>query len=117
MEKRATARDFWLRLVLVLLLLVAQQSALTHKVWHFVGSVASDTELSTIAQVPLERVPAQEILCALHTALGAALGVIAGDGAPVALAATEEVHVSFPDRPAGVYHAVRPVSRGPPPVL
>ena len=102
------------QLVLVLLVLVAQQSAISHRLWHVAGSVAHHTELQAVPEAPLKNVPAQEALCPLHTALGAVLGVIAGDGSPVTLAATEHVRFPIPDLPAGVTRAVRPVSRGPP---
>ena len=114
MEKLAKARRFLRRLVLVLVLLIAQQSAVDHRVWHFAESVAHPAELTAIAEIPIGNVPAREALCRLHAPLGAVLGIIGGDAPPVTLAATEEVHVTVRGEPAGTHHAVRPVSRGPP---
>ena len=117
MRSIACAGSFLRRLALVLLLLVTQQSGITHSVWHFARSVAHQTTLRAFPEAPLRNVPAQESLCPLHTALGAVLGVIAGDGSPATLAATEELHFPLPDIPAGVTRVVRPVSRGPPILL
>ena len=114
MKNRAAARGVWGRLAVVLLLLVAQQSAFNHKIWHLGGSVAYLTERAAALEVPGGNAPAQETLCPLHTALGAVVGVIAGHALPVKVTVVEEVHVPFPGRSVGVRHAVRPVSRGPP---
>ena len=114
MENHATARRFLRRLVLVLVLLIAQQSALDHRVWHFAEYVAHPEALDAFAELPVGNVPAQETLCRLHAPLGAVLGIIGGDAPPVILAATEEVQVAVRGAPARAHHAIRPVSRGPP---
>lgn len=105
------------RLVLILALLIAQQAALDHRVWHLAAALPHSGALPAISKVPVGNIPAQETLCRLHAPLGAVLGIIGGDAPPVILAVAEEVHGTVCGAPAGTHHAVRPVSRGPPLVL
>lgn len=105
------------RIVLVLALLIAQQAALDHRVWHLAAALPHSAALAAISEVPVGNIPAQETLCRLHAPLGAVLGIIGGDAPPVILAVAEEAHGTVRGAPAGTHHAIRPVSRGPPLVL
>ncbi len=57
------------RLILVLAVLLAQQTALAHQYWH-----ASNSSLSADAK----KAPKSDRLCDLHDLLGTVLGVVAG---------------------------------------
>jgi hypothetical protein len=96
------SRARWLRILLALMLLGAQQLALAHQVWHSGGK---NTQ------------PAQQQLCDKHEALGTVGGALQGAPVAVATGALGTFAISC----AGVRRAstpgFTPASRGPPSLL
>jgi len=92
------------RVLLVCAVLIAQQTALAHDLWHASGGAASQDSKS----------PAGKKLCDLHDLLGTVLGAVNAAQLPVALLTFSDVgfvaaaHRSAQDRP------LVPHSRGPP---
>ena len=103
------------RVVLVFALLLAQQSALAHQIWHaslvsahaFAGAVAGSEGSD-------DSTPPQKQLCELHAALGAVLGVLQGAAGLAQLAEAPRSEFVTADPPAVSLPALPPASRGPP---
>jgi len=92
------------RVLLVCAVLIAQQTALAHDLWHASGGAASQDSKS----------PAGKNLCDLHDLLGNVLGAVSAAQLPVALLAFSDVDfVATAHRPAQDRPLV-PQSRGPP---
>jgi len=98
------------RLFLAAALLIAQQSALAHQIWHFAAAPAQHAA----HEAPQDTDSSGKPLCDLHTALGSVLGAL--DSA----AATQDLTAAQADAvPAAVISPARaavvpPSSRGPP---
>ena len=95
------------RLVLVLAVLLAQQTALAHQYWHASNSTAS---------ADAKKAPKGDTLCDLHDLLGTVLGLAAGAAqtpACLSLAEPDFIAVAAIVRQAAV---LAPHSRGPPPI-
>lgn len=92
------------RVLLVCAVLLAQQTALAHELWHASGGQAAQDSKS----------PAGKKLCDLHDLLGNVLGAVSVAQLPVALLSFSDVdfvaavHRSAQGRP------LAPQSRGPP---
>lgn len=56
------------RVVLVIAVLLAQQTALAHQYWHASNAVSADAK----------KAPKSDLLCDLHDLLGTVLGVVGG---------------------------------------
>ena len=103
------------RVLLVFALLLAQQSALAHQIWHASpvtthagAGVAAGTEGSD------DSAPPQKQLCEFHAALGAVLGVLQGAAGLAQLADAPRCEFVNADFPALSLPALPPASRGPP---
>jgi hypothetical protein len=98
------------RLFIAAALLVAQQSALAHQIWHF---AAAPTQHTT-GGGPQDTDAGGKTLCDLHTALGTVLGALGS-----ADAVAETIALRLDSVPAAALvqvpaTAVPPSSRGPP---
>ena len=91
-----------LRILLALLLLNAQQAALSH-------------QLRDVFKLDLQ--PAQEQLCCHHDALGTVAGALDAPVTPLALEPAERFSIATPALPAAALPAPAPSSRGPPALL
>ncbi len=97
-------RQIIARCLLVCAVLIGQQTALAHELWHASGGAAAQDSKN----------PAGKKLCDLHDLLGSVLGAVSGAQLPVALLAFSDVgfvaapHLAAQDRP------LVPQSRGPP---
>ena len=101
-----------MRLVCILLLLAAQQGALTHQVWHL------RDHLSVKLQQPDEGKRAtHSALCDYHASLAEVLGALGSAAPPLRLAANDAEHrigLAVSGFPAT---QVTPAARGPPVLL
>jgi hypothetical protein len=86
-----------LRILLALLLLSAQQTALSHQLRDF-----------------FKGAPAQEQLCCHHDALGTVAGALDAPVMPLALEPADRYSISTAALPAAATPAPAPSSRGPP---
>lgn len=91
-----------LRILLALLLLSAQQLALSHQIWHF-GKDAPD--------------PAQEQICCHHDALGTVAGALDAPATLLTGAAPTEFSYRSVALPSAAMPGLAPSSRGPPAFL
>jgi len=91
-----------LRVLLALLLLSAQQLALSHQIWHF-GKDAPD--------------PAQEQICGHHDALGTVAGAVDSPPAAALCVAPVEVFFQHATLTPAATPGLAPSSRGPPSFL
>jgi hypothetical protein len=91
-----------LRILLALLLLSAQQTALSHQLWHYFKIAPQ---------------PAQEQLCGHHDALGTVAGALDAPAMQQAGEAPAQYSISTPALPAASTSAPAPSSRGPPAFL
>ncbi len=101
------------RLLIAAALLVAQQSALAHQIWHFAAAPAGHAA-GFAAGDPQETDAGGNSLCDLHTSLGTVLGALGSADAVVRCAAPQVDAVptaALSQAPAAL---VRPSSRGPP---
>jgi len=97
------------RLLVAAALLLAQQSALAHQIWHY-----STAPAAHIAADSQKTDAGGKSLCDQHTALGAVLGALGGaDAAPQILASRLDA-VPAAALVAAPAAAVPPSSRGPP---
>jgi len=94
------------RVFLVVAVLLAQQAAIGHQVWHLSSSnsVAGDAT----------KAPKGDRLCSLHDLLGTVLGVASGPAPQHALLALEEVACEQPACLSAESRWLPPQSRGPP---
>jgi hypothetical protein len=102
-----------MQLCCVFLLLFAQQSALTHAMWHAFGASANYAQKAGAASQPAPQ-PGDAALCAFDAAYGQALGAALGGApsdvpAPLAQAAALHSKYSFTTP-----QFLAPLSRGPP---
>jgi hypothetical protein len=101
------------RVLLVIALLVAQQSALAHQIWH--AAASSGPALAVAApEHPPAPSPADR-LCDLHSALGTVLGALSSAAALPLPPAPLEAQFVAPALPAFSVAAPAPASRDPPP--
>lgn len=102
------------RVLLVVALLIAQQTALAHQIWHFSPGEHNDTTIASQGGDPQGGKAKGERLCDLHTALGTVLGALSGYAAIAQF--QDPAHSIFvvADSPAVVVPAPPPASRGPP---
>jgi len=91
-----------LRILLALLLLSAQQTALSHQLWHYFKIAPQ---------------PAQEQLCGHHDALGTVAGALDAPATHPAGEAPTHHSISAPALPAATTPAPAPSSRDPPAFL
>jgi hypothetical protein len=103
-------RNAVVQVVFALLLLCAQQGALTHEIWHFAkaGPQAGFVGDHKGSESKKNR------LCDLHSALGTVLGAVATIASPAPLdSCTEFSFLAAASRAASV-SLLAPFSRGPP---
>lgn len=106
-----------LRLILAALLLVAQQAAVTHAVWHAHDTLAGrihDAELNDDLGHKHDEHSSEAQFCGFHAAFGQVLGAAAGNAAPLAVLRLDVERVSDPQRSFSHVEPVLPQSRGPP---
>jgi hypothetical protein len=87
------------RLLIALALLVAQQAALGHQIWHL-GKHDSQ--------------PAQSLLCEQHQALATVAGALDGAAPEAVFVATRDAPVPFVTPPGAPAPRITAASRGPP---
>lgn len=100
------------RALLVVALLLAQQSALAHSVWHL--GIAGQPGVAAQSQDSSDSSPRSERLCDLHTALGTVLGALSSYAAAAQFEAQVQRRFIAADSPSFVVPAPLPASRGPP---
>ena len=103
-------RNAVVHFICALLLLIAQQGALSHQIWHAANSAAH----SDAAPDTNNPEPKKTSLCDLHTALGAVLGALNGAPHGSQVDAFEQLRfaAAAPAEPRLV--SLAPASRGPP---
>jgi len=99
-----------------LALLLAQQAALTHQVWHALGGGVAHASDAAKSGERNPRAP-QDPLCKLHGALGAVLGAFEGAAGAAELLTLAEGKLPVHRAPAARTSGLAPVSRGPPALL
>ena len=106
------------RLLAVLLsaaaLLLAQQAAISHQIWHLAGAGGQAFGAQSEQQ---DKAPKKNGLCDLHAALGAVLGAASGGAQAAHVAVSTAVPFIAADSPAARFSALAPQSRGPPALL
>jgi len=100
------------RVLLVMALLLAQQTALAHQLWHAAFGVPQAT--ATVADNEPSGSAFQEGLCDRHSALGTVLGALTGAAALSLAAVPPETQFTAPRLPAASLAAPAPASRDPP---
>ena len=102
-----------LRIVCVFLLLLAQQSALTHDVWHS-AKAASQADVSVAGDAKNVK---KNPLCDFHTAFSTVLGAV--DAIVAAVPYLGQAATGLVARTAALVKSPRlaPLSRGPPTLL
>jgi len=100
------------RALLILALLVAQQAALAHQLWHAGFGVRQVT--ATVADSERSGSSTQERLCDLHSALGTVLGALSGSSAAPAVAVVPETGFAALSESVASLAAPAPSSRDPP---
>ena len=103
-------RNAVVQVVFALLLLCAQQGALTHEIWHFAkaGPHAGFVGDHKGSESKKNR------LCDLHSALGTVLGAVTGVVAAAPLVAAPQPALIASKSPAAGVSLLAPPSRGPP---
>lgn len=106
-----------MQLCCIFLLLFAQQSALTHALWHAAGGHESHSQHAAHTDAHDHESEAERELCAYHLAFGTLLG--GHHGAAAALLPTDPpgTHASLRQTGRITAEPVPAVSRGPPPLL
>ena len=100
------------RVLLVVALLMAQQTAFAHQIWHV--ALGLEQSAATGAAGDSSGKAKTDRLCDLHSALGTVLGALNG-GPVVGLGAVPpELPFAAPDLPGAGLAAPVPASRGPP---
>ena len=92
--------------MLVLAVLLAQQTALAHELWHASGGEAAQDSKSAVGKK----------LCGLHDLLGTVLGAIGVAKLPLALLSFSDVGFVAARHRAAESRPLAPQSRGPPAV-
>ncbi len=106
-------RNAVVQVVFALLLLCAQQGAVTHEIWH-VAKGDAQAQWSATGQQSHDSKKNQNRLCDLHSALGTVLGAVATLAAPAPLEpCTAFSFLAAASRAASV-SLLAPFSRGPP---
>ncbi len=100
-------RNAVVQVVFALLLLCAQQGAITHEIWHAATSSHAQSE----QKAPDSN---KNRLCDLHSALGTVLGAVATIASPAPLDSCTEFHFLASESPAASVSLLAPPSRGPP---
>lgn len=98
------------RLCIAAALLVAQQSALAHQIWHFAAAPAQHTT----GGGPQDTGAGGKTLCDLHTALGTVLGALGSADANPEFTAPQADAVPAAALSQAPAAPVSPSSRGPP---
>ena len=93
------------------LLLLAQQGALTHEIWHFAKSAS---QVTAAAADQHGKDAKKNRLCDLHSALGTVLGAVTGVVAVAPLAAAQQSSFVASESPAASVSLLASPSRGPP---
>jgi hypothetical protein len=93
------------RVLLVCAVLLAQQTALAHELWHASGAASQDSKS-----------PAGKKLCDLHDLLGTVLGMAGVVAAQAELVCFSDVDFALAATRAAERRAVAPQSRDPPAV-
>ena len=103
-------RNALVQVVFALLLLCAQQGAITHEIWHF-AKASPHAGFVGDHKGPESK---KNRLCDLHSALGTVLGAVATIAAPAPLdSCTEFSFLAAASRAASI-SLLAPFSRGPP---
>jgi hypothetical protein len=95
-------------------LLVAQQAAISHQIWHLAGTPGQAFGAPSEQQ---DKAPKKDGLCGLHAALGTVLGAVSGGAQAAQIAVSTEVPFIAADVPAARRFALAALSRGPPILL
>src|SRR5437879_3505356 len=104
-------RNAVVQVVFALLLLCAQQGAITHEIWHFANASPHAAGFAGDHKAPESK---KNQLCDLHSALGTVLGAVATIASPAPLdSCTEFSFLAAASRAASV-SLLAPFSRGPP---
>jgi hypothetical protein len=98
------------RLFIAAALLVAQQSAIAHQIWHFAAAPAQQAA----GVDPQDQDAGGKGLCDLHTALGAVLGALGSADSAPEFTAPQADAVSAAALSPAPSASVPPSSRGPP---
>jgi hypothetical protein len=104
-------RNAGAQIVFAFLLLLAQQGALTHEIWH-VAKTGSHSNWSV--GEPRSQDTKKNRLCDLHSALGTVLGAVTGVVAVAPPAAAPPSSFIASESPAASVSLLAPPSRGPP---
>jgi len=100
-------RSAVVQLGFALLLLCAQQGAITHEIWH----AATSSHAQSDQKAPDSN---KNRLCDLHSALGTVLGAVATTASPAPLDSCTEFRFLASESPAASVSLLAPPSRGPP---
>jgi hypothetical protein len=100
-------RNAVVQVVFALLLLCAQQGAITHEIWH----AATNSHAQSEQKAPDSN---KNRLCDLHSALGTVLGAVATIASPAPLDSCTEFSFLASESPAASVSLLAPASRGPP---
>jgi hypothetical protein len=104
-------RNALVQVVFALLLLCAQQGALTHEIWHFAKAGPHAAGFVGDHKGPESK---KNRLCDLHSALGTVLGAVTGVVAAAPPAAASQPSFIASESPAASVSLLAPPSRGPP---
>lgn len=109
-------KSAFLRLLLAALLLVAQQAAVTHAIWHAHDGLAGHVHDTAVVQSGQSHDDdsTQAQFCGFHVAFGQVLGMAHGNAAMFAAPVLLVEHGPAPDRSCRHIVFVPPQSRGPP---
>jgi len=100
-------RNALIPVVFALLLLCAQQGAITHEIWHAAATSHTQSE----QKAPDSN---KNRLCDLHSALGTVLGAVATIASPAPLDSCTAFSFLASESPAASVSLLAPPSRGPP---
>jgi hypothetical protein len=100
-------RNAVVQVVFALLLLCAQQGAITHEIWH----AATGSHAQSEQKAPDSN---KNRLCDLHASLGTVLGAVTGVVAAAPPAAAPQSSFVASESPAASVSLLAPPSRGPP---
>ena len=104
-------RNAVVQVVFALLLLCAQQGAVTHEIWHV---AKGDAQAQWSATGQKSHDSKRNRLCDLHSALGTVLGAVATIAAPAPLEPCAEFSFLAAASRAASVSLLAPFSRGPP---
>jgi hypothetical protein len=95
-------------------LLLAQQAAISHQIWHLAGAGGQAFGAQNDQQ---HKAPKKDGLCDLHTALGTVLGAVSANAPASLLADLPDARVAAAAVSAVTVRPLPPTSRGPPTLL